>query len=1454
MGLFGAHKVDGKTEHDRIRQALLKAPDKRVSSLIGEDVDGAVSLIAPHVDKTRREFEFRYLAPGKSGAFVVLLVFSDALARVIKVGPKDLIEREVQNYITFELANFIPSESILQPLGPIVEGGGRASVAFYWAGGRSRVATVRDCLYELDASIVRQLFTEIAKHLFPWHRVQPSSSSPVDLFLWEPEAKSKTADMLHALDGVPGRDDLVRFLDVEPAIRDLFQQARCSVGFAHGDFHGANVLVVGSGPSRHLRIIDFAGIQKRMCPARDWAKLERDVRFRCRRPASLGSLRQATDLLQLALEEKGPIVSELKPAVAAVRTIRDEYKLHCLGFSDDWELEYLYFFLCWSLNELHSNPLINGSADRLAIAEACGETCQALLRKLGSRGEYMVAPEEKADNATNSFLSDTRIAGYVRRKDGTERALYLDTGLYVSRDTEERHIDEIVQNYIIRGIGRWVSVFGDAGHGKTSLMWYLAAVYAKSKVRLRPIQCQQLGQDPIQELANQLEELQGGRTVVLLDTLDLLIGVNDQRLSSILGRARAAGLLLVSTSRRQEIQELAKHVLPDDPIELTRFDPEEAKAAVRKFVDAAYEGLTDDQRALQFESVWEILDQQRKFQDLTFEPLILRMIFQAYVPDDIPQDINTQKVYDKFWEERVLSDRTAKGGLESFFRAQACERIAESIGFGEGIQKDMLQYGDALEVLRTSSNPDAVKTVESLISTGALRWGRGRSAVRFFHQTFLEYCAARAVLFMGDEKKRGTLIHTLLDDLHESRLFRMPILKQLAIQARHHRDDLWPVLAREIVSTGNQIAAKLALELAGKIDDDPAFTDAVLRWAEKDRRLFESVSVDMVRAYPVSRFGFAFQLLEPQLESQREGDIYFVCEKIFAPADPGQTLGFMTKAAKRVRRGRHDENAEFRQVLIATLRAGQMGSLRVLQEVLPRFSEGLQEAVLEEVRQFARPEFVEGIRDLLASGAELIIAGKQRMFPPAYYDLLRWLLEASPAMAAELIREIDGRCAGTANMDIAILRMKSQAILPQSPESLELAVKNLSSADHSVQLATSEFLAEAARHSGEEVLDAVIRSAGSPIWSEREATKFLFLALRTTRTQDGFRILAVLNHWPIPERGAGNAFRGVFQQLVKADPNAARDWLLRRKTSAQSAAEVRIVMVGAQLLSEESPLVMSEDDVRGFVEFGSRHAYASSETERIVCSLVGRCFQAAPGYCEREVIRIFNSGNRDWITATIKALGGNAWTSLPLLVLRLILSRKPGRNRDLFLGLLLETTAGLPLLAKVELLTEMGQHTATVLPTIEDEGAQLNVLTLAKSTAQHDPNTALCVAKALQIHTPAAFGNLSAVYENITLVSSDPGLYRQTLEELLRVSGHRHRYIRNSLNRALPRIEEVLGPRTAVDAIKTTVKRQVDWDEGALEDLVRAAVAVPSWTILDSEELLARGLPGKVSAILIRGS
>jgi hypothetical protein len=71
----------------------------------------------------------------------------------------------------------------------------------------------------------------------------------------------------------------------------------------------------------------------------------------------------------------------------------------------------------------------------------------------------------------------------------------------------------------------------------------------------------------------------------------------------------------------------------------------------------------------------------------------------------------------------------------------------------------------------------------------------------------------------------------------------------------------------------------------------------------------------------------------------------------------------------------------------------------------------------------------------------------------------------------------------------------------------------------------------------------------------------------------------------------------------------------------------------------------------------------------------------------------------------------------------------------------------------------------------------------------------------------------------------------------------------------LPEITFISTAANAVEAIKAKVRdRHGQWDEGALEDLLRAAVSIPSWVHADSEDLLLLWLPSSLSAILLQAT
>jgi len=103
-------------------------------------------------------------------------------------------------------------------------------------------------------------------------------------------------------------------------------------------------------------------------------------------------------------------------------------------------------------------------------------------------------------------------------------------------------------------------------------MWRTAAAIWTA-ARTSSDSLQQLGANALADLAKLLEAATGYPTIVLLDTLDLLVGIDDAALGSALNKGRSSGLLISSTSRRQEAQQLAKFVQWNESVDLTRFSP-----------------------------------------------------------------------------------------------------------------------------------------------------------------------------------------------------------------------------------------------------------------------------------------------------------------------------------------------------------------------------------------------------------------------------------------------------------------------------------------------------------------------------------------------------------------------------------------------------------------------------------------------------------------------------------------------------------------------------------------------------------------------------------------------------------------------------------------------------------------------------------------------------------------
>ena len=194
--------------------------------------------------------------------------------------------------------------------------------------------------------------------------------------------------------------------------------------------------------------------------------------------------------------------------------------------------------------------------------------------------QSLPSPISSPDELFARFIADTRIAAQLPSGPGT-RSVYLDT-VYVHREEPEAKIFEVVRRYLSTGDerrGEWISIVGDAGHGKTSFLWCVVQECRRLCPRLYPVQALQLAPNALTQYAQTIPR-SGGPFVFVLDTLDLLVGIDDESLSGVMNTLRANGGLVVTTCRKQEIQALASRVRLDQTISLERYAPEEAKTAI----------------------------------------------------------------------------------------------------------------------------------------------------------------------------------------------------------------------------------------------------------------------------------------------------------------------------------------------------------------------------------------------------------------------------------------------------------------------------------------------------------------------------------------------------------------------------------------------------------------------------------------------------------------------------------------------------------------------------------------------------------------------------------------------------------------------------------------------------------------------------------------------------------
>ena len=376
------------------------------------------------------------------------------------------------------------------------------------------------------------------------------------------------------------------------------------------------------------------------------------------------------------------------------------------------------------------------------LALAAGRPAEDALERLRARSA--------------SFASEVDIAG----NDASGDPLRLSKGLFVPREIGKRLYDDLHRPRD-EPEARLYVVAGDAGHGKTSVLWWLyremcgdgqwqAFFLPASALATSPGGQGREAGDIIDACV--AAQAAGATPVVLIDTVDLLLRDSDGAVAfaELLDALLAADADVVLSTRPAELKRIDTARFPYRPYTLSTYSDAELRLALDTYALSynADDAQSDPQGGLR--QIRNAIALGHPLKDLCAIPLALRMLFEIYSPHAIQGEINVFQLYCQYWQYRVMTDRRSAGLATDAPRPDStdCSAVAAWLALrmlADGALE--LDFGEVGTQLQYKGYP--VAALHDLLHRGVLQRGDGR-AVHFFHQSFFEHAAARGLLGLPD--------------------------------------------------------------------------------------------------------------------------------------------------------------------------------------------------------------------------------------------------------------------------------------------------------------------------------------------------------------------------------------------------------------------------------------------------------------------------------------------------------------------------------------------------------------------------------------------------------------------------------------------------------------------------------------------------------------------------------
>jgi hypothetical protein len=392
-------QVDVAAIREQLRSARSDPALTDVLGSRGLTVQDLAVLVQPLLKTT--EFATEIIAKGFSGTDTFVFLPDERLAMFVKLGKKGIINEEVEAFnsvIKGRMPPRIAASGVEVSTKPQKH---HLALQYLWAGDEHRAETLNTALKDgkLSPKQVPSFLRDLIEPMWEFH-TSAGISKGMPLFYWAKTKVEKISRLLEPFAAQkPQIPALIQILHGTNRWENL-RFKKSSKGYTHGDFHCSNVLAIIGNHAIRPFVVDYHLARQGQCPARDWAKLEREIKFRTLREISGNDFSAILAAVNRSLQAGVRIktfTEEQHACLIAIEQIRGSYleKAGARG-SEIPESEYLYHLLCWELEYLFWDNIAPQSIELEAMVDSAIYTLrrlQAAVVREAATSERVAVPE-----------------------------------------------------------------------------------------------------------------------------------------------------------------------------------------------------------------------------------------------------------------------------------------------------------------------------------------------------------------------------------------------------------------------------------------------------------------------------------------------------------------------------------------------------------------------------------------------------------------------------------------------------------------------------------------------------------------------------------------------------------------------------------------------------------------------------------------------------------------------------------------------------------------------------------------------------------------------------------------------------------------------------------------------------------------------------------------------------